>query len=95
LFGRTGEGELEFSGAAGDQDFDGVQAAGLHLQAELFVDFVVAVLLEAFAHVGASARGGLIAMLNAVYFIGSGARIDRKKSIGGDFQNGLNSRHTI
>lgn len=31
-------------------DLDGFQAAILHSQAELFIDFVDAVLLETFAH---------------------------------------------
>jgi hypothetical protein len=59
---------LIFSRPAGDQDFDRVQAAGDHPEAELFVDFVESVLLEAIAHVGASVRDGFIAMLNAGYF---------------------------
>ena len=49
-------------------DFDGVQAAVLHPQAELLVDFLDAVLLETIAHASASARNGLIAMLIAGYF---------------------------
>jgi hypothetical protein len=50
LFRRTGEVELVFSSPAGDLDLDGLQAAILHSQAELFVDFLEAMLLEAFAH---------------------------------------------
>jgi hypothetical protein len=68
LFGRTGETVSEFSGPVGDLDLDGIQAAVLHPQAELFVNFLEAVLLEAIAHAQASARAGHIAMLNAVYF---------------------------
>ena len=49
-------------------DFDGIQAAVLHPQAELLVDFLDAVLLEAIAHAVASARDGQIAMLYAGYF---------------------------
>ncbi len=37
-------------------DLDGVQAAVLHPQAELFVDFLDTVLLEAVAHAVASVR---------------------------------------
>lgn len=65
LFGRAGKVEMEFSGPAGDQDFDGVQAVGDHPEAELFVDFPESVLLEAIAHTGASVRAGHIAMENA------------------------------
>jgi len=68
LFGRTGESEFEFSGPAGDVDFDGVQAAVLHAEAELFVDFPETVLLEAIGHAQPSVRGGPIAMLIAGYF---------------------------
>jgi hypothetical protein len=68
LFRRTGEIVFVFSGPAGDMDFDGFQAAVLHPQAELFIDFLDAVLLEAVAHAPASARGGLMAMLIAGYF---------------------------
>jgi hypothetical protein len=50
LIGGTGEVELQFSGAANHLDFDGIQAAVLHSQAELFVGFVEAVSLEAVAH---------------------------------------------
>ena len=52
-------------------DFDGVQAAVLHTEAELFVDFPETVLLEAIGHGSASMRDGLIAMLIAGYFGGS------------------------
>jgi hypothetical protein len=68
LFGGTGEGEFEFSGAAGDVDFDSVQAEVLHAEAELFVDFPETVLLEAIGHGSASVRDGPIAMLIAGYF---------------------------
>jgi hypothetical protein len=54
---------LIFSRPAGDQDFDRVQAAGDHPEAELFVDFAESVLLEAITHIGASVRDSLIAML--------------------------------
>src|ERR1700743_2392853 len=67
LFRRTGEVELKFSRAAGDFNFDSVQAAGDHPEAELFVDFAESVLLEAIAHVGGSGRDDLIAMLIRVY----------------------------
>lgn len=50
LFHRTGEAEFVFSSPASDMDLDGFQAAGLHSQAKLFIDFRDAVLLEAFAH---------------------------------------------
>ena len=49
-------------------DLDGVQAAGLHPQAELFVDFPDAVLFEAVTHAQASGRTGHIATLIAGYF---------------------------
>jgi hypothetical protein len=68
LFGRTGKTALEFSGLAGNVDFDGVQAAVLHAKAELFVDFPETVLLEAIGHAQASVRDGPIAMLIAGYF---------------------------
>jgi hypothetical protein len=68
LFRRTGEIVFVFSRPAGDMDLDGVQAAVLHPQAELFIDFPDAVLLEAIAHAGASAWDGHIAMFNAGYF---------------------------
>jgi len=67
LFGGTGEGEFELAGAAGDQDFDGVQAVVLHREAELFGDFAGSVLLEAIVHAVTSAPGAQIAMFNAVY----------------------------
>jgi hypothetical protein len=50
LLGRTGEIVFEFSGSAGDVNFDGIQAAVLHSQAELFVDFGDGVLLKAITH---------------------------------------------
>lgn len=50
LFHRTGEVEFVFSSPASDMDLDGFQTAVLHSQAELFIDFLHAVLLEAFAH---------------------------------------------
>ena len=50
LFRRTGETVSEFSGPVGDMDLDGVQAAVLHPQAELLVDFLDTVLLQAIAH---------------------------------------------
>ena len=67
LFCRTGKIELKFSRPARDQDFDGVQAAGDHPEAELFVDFAESMLLEAIAHAGASVRDDHIAMLNDGY----------------------------
>ena len=68
LFGRAGEVEFKFSRPAGDEDFDGVESAGDHAEAELFVDFTESMLLEAFAHVGASVRAGRIAMQLLLYF---------------------------
>ena len=62
MFGRTGEVELEFSRLARDQDLDGVQSAGDHEEAELFVDFTESVLLQAIAGASASAQAGHIAM---------------------------------
>lgn len=62
LLGRTGKAVLEFSGPAGDMNLDGFEAAVLHPQAELFVDFFDAVLLEAVAHAQSSWRDGDIAM---------------------------------
>jgi hypothetical protein len=62
LFGRAGKVEFEFSRPAGDLDLDGVQAVFLHRQTELFIDFLDAVLLEAFAHARVSARAGPVAM---------------------------------
>jgi hypothetical protein len=50
LFHRTGKIKSVFPGSAGDMDLDGFQVAILHSQAELFVDFPGAVLLEAFVH---------------------------------------------
>jgi hypothetical protein len=61
LVGRAGEVEFKFSGLAGDENLDGVQTAGDHTEAELFVDFAESMLLEAFAHVGASVQVGRIA----------------------------------
>jgi hypothetical protein len=60
---------LVFSRPAGDQDFDGIQAAGYHPEAELFSDFPESVLLEAIAHALASVHGGLIAIFKYVYLI--------------------------
>ena len=62
LLRRTGKTVLVFSGPAGDMNLDGFQAAVLHPQAELFVDFLDAVLLEAVAHALSSTRDGRIAM---------------------------------
>lgn len=62
LLRRPGKTVLIFSGPAGDMDLDGFQAAVLHPQAELFVDFFDTVLLEAIAHAQASVRDGPIAM---------------------------------
>ena len=42
-------------------NLDGFEAAVLHPQAELFVDFLDAVLLQAIAHAQASARDARIA----------------------------------
>ena len=50
LICRAGEIEFVFSSRAGDVDLDGSQATVLHSQAELFIDYLDAVLLEAFAH---------------------------------------------
>jgi hypothetical protein len=50
LFLGASEIALDFSGPAGDEDFDGVQADGLHPQLELLINFLVSVLLEAIAH---------------------------------------------
>lgn len=49
-------------------NLDGFQAAVLHPQAELFVDFLDPVLLKAIAHTGDSVRDRHIAMLNAACF---------------------------
>ena len=62
LLRRTSKIVLEFSGPAGDMHLDGFQSAVLHPQAELFIDFLDAVLLEAIAHAQASGRAGRIAM---------------------------------
>ena len=62
LLRRTGKSALAFSGPAGDMNLDGFEAAILHPQAELFVDFLDPVLLEAIAHARASGRDGRIAM---------------------------------
>ncbi len=58
---------MEFTRTAGDFNLDGIEAAGIHAEAELFVDFAESVLLKAIAHAGASARDGYIAMLNTGY----------------------------
>jgi len=79
LVGGAGKAEFEFSGAAGDEDFDGVQSAGEHAEAKLFVDFAESVLLEAMAHAPASVSADPIANLNAGYLRGkpqSGTRSD-------------------
>lgn len=68
LFRRAGEIELVFPSPAGDMDLNGSQAAILHSQAELFIDFIDAMLLEAFAHDGVSVRDIDKAMLIASYF---------------------------
>ena len=68
LLRRTGEIVSEFSGAVGDMDLDGVQAAILHPQAELFINFLDTVLLQAIAHASASVRAAHIAMQYARYF---------------------------
>lgn len=68
LLRRAGKTVFVFSRPPDDMDLDGFQAAILHPQAELFVDFLDAVLLEAVAHAQASARAGHRAMLNAAYF---------------------------
>ena len=73
LFRRTGKVEFELSRPACDQNLDGVEAAGDHPKAELFVDFPESVLLEAVAHVGASGHAEHIAMLNDGY-LGHGRR---------------------
>lgn len=62
LFGRTSEIDFIFSSPADDMDVDGSQTAVLHSQAELFIDFRDAVLLEAFVHDRVSARDDHIAM---------------------------------
>lgn len=68
LLHRTGEIIFVFSSPAGDMDLNGFQTAILHSQAELFIDFPDAVLLEAIAHGLVSARHDRIAMLIAGYF---------------------------
>lgn len=68
LFRRTCEIECVFSSFAGDMDLNGSQAAVFHSQAELFIDFLDAVLLEAFAHDGVSVRDIDKATLIASYF---------------------------
>lgn len=50
LFRRTSKMVFVFSSPADDLDLDRFQAAGLHSQGELFVNFYNAVLLEAVAH---------------------------------------------
>ena len=52
----TGKMVLEFSGPVGDMNLDGFEATILHPQAELFVDFLDPVLLEAIAHAQPSGR---------------------------------------
>ena len=74
LFRRAGRIVLIFSGPAGDLDLDGIQAAVLHPQAKLFMDFLEAVLLEAIAHTQPSVRAGHIAMLIAGYFVAFAGR---------------------
>ncbi len=56
-------------------DLDGFQAAVLHPQAQLFVNFLDTVSLQAVAHALASVRDGLIATLNAGYFGGTDAEV--------------------
>jgi hypothetical protein len=68
LLRRTGKMVLEFSGPVGDMNLNGFEAAVLHPQAELFVDFLDPVLLEAIAHAQPSGRGERIAMEYAGYF---------------------------
>jgi hypothetical protein len=68
LFRRTGKVEFEFSSPADDLDLDGFQAVFLHSQAELSIDFLDAVLLEAFAHGRVSVRDSHKAMLFARLF---------------------------
>lgn len=68
LFWRTGKIEFEFSSPAGDMNLNGIQAAVLHPEAELFVDFSETVLLQAIAHAQASVRDGHIARLIAGCF---------------------------
>ncbi len=62
LLRRTGKAVFVFSGPAGDMNPDGFQAAVFHPQAELFVNFLDPMLLQAVAHAQASARAGRIAM---------------------------------
>jgi len=50
LLGGTGKIKLQFAGSASDLDPDGVQAAVLHSQAELFVNFPDTMALKAIAH---------------------------------------------
>lgn len=62
LFCRTGKIACEFfSRVAGDLNLDGVQAAFLHPEADLFGDFLDTVFLQTFAHGQASARDDHIA----------------------------------
>ena len=68
FFRGTGEVAIIFSRAAADEEFNGVQAAGLHPKAELLGDFAGVVLLKAFGHVGASAPADPIAMYSGTYF---------------------------
>lgn len=62
LLRGTGKTVFAFSGLAGDMNLDGFEAAVLHPQAELFVNFLDAVLLKAIAHALASGRDEHIAM---------------------------------
>ena len=72
LFGRTGEGEFKFSGALGDENLDGVQSLDLHGQAQLLVDFLETVLLEAIAHDAVSVGRRDIATYYAMYLVVDG-----------------------
>jgi hypothetical protein len=67
-------------------NLDGIQAAVLHPKAELFIDFLDAVLLEAIAHALAIVHIRHIAMLNAGYFVRCRTFKQRiKPSRGGEF----------
>jgi hypothetical protein len=46
FFFLTGEGKADFSGPAGDEDFDGGQTIPLHAQVELFMGLLDTVVLE-------------------------------------------------
>jgi hypothetical protein len=65
LLRRTGKIEPHFSGSASDFNLDGFQAAVLHSQAELFLNFFDPVLLEAIRHDEASPGGGHKAIAKA------------------------------